>query len=198
MLVVGLTGGIASGKSKAADEFLRLGAAVIDADTMAHDLVKPTQPAFNRITQHFGKAILRQDGSLNRERLGAIIFTQASQRVWLEQLLHPLIYQNISTQLKSVTAPYCLVVIPLLIESGSHPRIQRILVVDVDPKIQQQRLLQRSPLSVKQAKHRLLAQVKREERLAQADDIINNNGDLAHLKQQVAHYHQYYLQLVLQ
>ena len=201
MQVIGLTGGIASGKSAAANYFADHGVPIIDTDLIARDLVAPTQKALKHITQHFGQDILQKDGTLNRIKLRDIIFTHAHERHWLAQLLHPLIREQVHqriTHLKKTTdlcatdIPYCIVVIPLLVENKAYDYLDRVLVIDVDETTQYQRLQTRDQLTSEQIQAILNTQVSRKTRLACADDVIDNNGDLKTLKAAVTAQHMVY------
>src|SRR3990167_5503426 len=141
MLVIGLTGGMGSGKSTVTDLFAKKGIPIIDADQIAHALTEPDQPAFKKIIVRFGKQLLDETGRLNRHALKEIIFKSPPDRSWLEQLLHPLILQQIQQTLKTLSASYCIVVIPLLIETGPYTFIDRILVIDAPETIQTNRII---------------------------------------------------------
>jgi dephospho-CoA kinase len=195
MVVIGLTGGIASGKSVVADEFAKLGIDIIDTDQIARDMVHPTQPAFKKIVDHFGQTILLPDGQLNRKKLKECIFSNVEEKQWLEQLLHPLIRQEVYQRLKQVSSPYCIVSIPLLIETLPHPYIHRILVVDAEPSRQQERLQKRDQLSSEQAGRIMASQATRAQRLAKADDLLENTGSIDALKEKVLALHHRYLNL---
>ncbi len=195
MLTIGLTGGIGCGKSTVARHFQTLAIPVIDADVIARELTTPDTPAFAEIFHHFGSAILNEYNSIDRKKLREIIFSNAEQRQWLEHLLHPLILQEINQRKKKADAPYCILVIPLLLEKKVYQDIDRILVVDTTEKLQTQRVMQRDQLTAEQVKAILAAQLARQERLMLADDVITNNGNLADLHQQVETLHQCYLRL---
>jgi len=192
--VIGLTGGIASGKTTVANLFAEQGIALIDADLIARELVKPGQNALLKIVQHFGKVVLHDDGSLNRCALREIIFQNPHQRAWLDNLLHPLIRAQLNEKALQAKSPYCLLIIPLLTDRQHYPVINRVLLVDAPEHIQIQRLCERDKISLAQARAILTAQSTREARLALADDIIINEGDIAQLKSQVAELHQRYCQ----
>ena len=192
MLVIGLTGGIGSGKSTVADMFAGLGVPIIDMDRIARQTVEPGQPALEQITQIFGKDLIGPDGQLNRQRLSTIIFDSAEKRHQLEAILHPIIRKETEQQLAMLEAPYCIVVIPLLLESGLHSLIDRILVVDAPESVQITRTMQRDNISATQAEKILATQVDRQSRLSAADDIINNSGELSELRHQVEHLDQQY------
>lgn len=193
--ILGLTGGIASGKSAAAERFAQLGVDVLDADQVARWVVEPGEPALGKIAEHFGAQILLADGRLNRQHLRELIFADADQRKWLENLLHPLIRQRTLSYLAQASSPYAILVSPLLIESGQYQLTQRICVVDVSQQLQRQRTLQRDGVKPEQVEAILNAQASRETRLSYAGDVIHNDKDLAHLYAQVDKLHQFYLTL---
>lgn len=194
MRVIGLTGGIASGKSAAADHFATLGVPVIDADLIARELVEPGKPALKKITQHFGGNVLDKNNELNRAALREIIFSDEQARHKLEAILHPLIRAAIIERVAMLDDCYCIVVIPLLAESEENWEIlDHKLVIDCPESIQLQRLQHRDQLDLQQATSILNAQASREQRRAIADDIIDNSHDLAHLKNAVEQLHKKYL-----
>ncbi|MCD6056187.1 MAG: coaE [Gammaproteobacteria bacterium] len=204
MLVIGLTGGIASGKSTAAHYFVKHSVPLIDTDQIARELVTPEQPAFNAIAAHFASSVLNSDGSLNRKHLRHLIFSNEKERRWLEDLLHPLIREQVSVRLKQLsdkaqqsqqTIPYCIVMIPLLVESQAYAWLDRILVIDSDEITQCKRLQERDGMSLSECKAILSAQISRQKRLGLADDIIDNNEGLLELEAAVAKQHKAYLQL---
>ena len=194
MLVIGLTGGIGSGKSTVAKLFQEKGIAVIDTDQLARDVVQPHQIAYKAIVEKFGDAILSHDGTLNRSALRKLVFADEKNRLWLEQLLHPLIYIEMQRHIAIATSPYCIAVIPLLLETGSHPLINRILVVDATEEEQIERAKIRDRLSEKEILAILQTQIGREKRLAAADDIIQNHR-MEDLPRQVEQLHEFYLSL---
>lgn len=194
--IIGLTGGIGSGKSAAAARFAEAHSIhVVDADIKSRVVVEPGRPALHQIVDRFGDAVLQQDGSLNRAVLRERVFQDPDERRWLEQLLHPLIREEIVSDLASADSPYALLVSPLLVESGQYQMTRRILVVDVPEALQIARTTLRDKVPEEQVKAILQAQAKREERLRHADDVITNDRDLAALHQQVDQLHQYYLTL---
>ncbi|WJW74936.1 dephospho-CoA kinase [Thiohalobacter sp. IOR34] len=195
MLIIGLTGGIGSGKSTAAEQFASLGIPVIDADEIAHRLVEPGNPALDEIAATFGDRFLTGDGRLDRARLRQAVFADPAQRRRLEAILHPRIRRAMLEAARSLDAPYCLFVIPLLIESGWRDLVDRVLVIDCPETLQRQRVRERG-LDEAQIDAILAAQASREQRLAAADDIIRNDGDLQQLKEQVGALHRKYLELV--
>ncbi|MEW6353864.1 MAG: dephospho-CoA kinase [Pseudomonadota bacterium] len=195
MLVIGLTGGIGSGKSTVAQCFARLGAPVIDADVIARELVEPGKPALARIVETFGAGVLNQDGSLNRARLRSIVFSDVARRRQLEAILHPLIQKEMEARVVQLSAPYCVLCIPLLLETGQARRVQRILVVDAPHYLQYRRVMARDGLSAAEVAAVLRAQMRFRERLARADDIIVNDRDVAHVQRQVERLHRLYGEL---
>ena len=195
MYVVGLTGGIGSGKTAASDYLHSLGIDVVDADIVARDVVAIGQPALAQIAQHFGTAVLLADGSLNRSALRTIVFNNADERKVLETITHPAIRQEILQQLKASVSPYTLLVSPLLFESGQYQFAHRNLVIDASEDLQRQRAALRDGVSSEQINRIMAAQLTRAERNRRADDIVINHGDLADLYQQLYAVHQQYLQL---
>lgn len=194
--IIGLTGGIGSGKSAAAARFAEAhGIHVVDADIKSRVVVEPGRPALHQIVDRFGDAVLQQDGSLNRAVLRERVFQDPDERRWLEQLLHPLIREEIVSDLASADSPYALLVSPLLVESGQYQMTRRVLVVDVPEALQIARTTLRDKVPEEQVRAILQVQAKREERLRHADDVITNDHDLAALHQQVDQLHQYYLTL---
>lgn len=195
MLIIGLTGGIGSGKSLVSQYFAELGVPVIDADHVAREVVLPGKPAYLAIREHFGRQVLENTGQIDRAYLRQRIFMNAEERIWLENLLHPLILGEMKAQIAALKAPYCIVAIPLLIETLPHPYLDRILVVDADVMDQIARTAKRDQLSQEEIQSILAAQATREQRLQVADDIILNNSTLAALKTKVLALHQTYLKL---
>ncbi len=195
--VVAVTGGIASGKSAVSQGFQQLGIAVADADTIAHALVEPGEPALAAIVQRFGSDVLYANGRLDRATLRRIVFDNAQARHDLETILHPRIRTALHDACAAATSVYAMVAIPLLAEGGgrtSYPWLNRILVVDVPRDTQMQRLHLRDGSTPEQAKRILAAQATREQRLAIADDVIDNSGAMAALAPQIATLHERYLQ----
>ena len=193
--ILGLTGGIGSGKSAAAEHFASLGVHVVDADHAARWVVEPGRPALIEIAEHFGDAVLMADGQLNRSALRNIIFSDPQQRQWLEALLHPLVREEIAQNLAQAQSPYAILVSPLLIESGQYTTTQRVLVIDAPQTLQIQRTLLRDNTSEEQVQAILNAQASREERLRHADDVLVNDTDLKVLKTEVERLHHFYLTL---
>lgn len=191
-LRIGLTGGIAGGKTTVSNQFAQLGVPIIDADIIAHQLVKPDQPAFKLILQAFGPEMLQNDGTLNRAKLRQQIFADSEQRQRLEAILHPRIRQMMLDQVAQLRDPYCLLSIPLLLETQQLDLVDRVLVVDCPPKLQRQRLLNRDGFSTAEIEQILAAQANRKARLAIANDVIYNDSDLDNLQKQVLALHQWY------
>lgn len=189
-MLVGLTGGIGSGKSAAADHFAELGVDVVDADLASRAVVEPGMPALAKITAHFGEDLLQSDGSLDRAKLRSIVFAEVEQRQWLQKLLHPLISTYLQDQVAASATAYCLLVNPLLLESGQARWCDEVVVVDVSEEVQITRTMARDDNSRDQVEAIVAAQLKREDRLAKASRIIRNDGDLAHLHEQVQSLHE--------
>jgi dephospho-CoA kinase len=200
MLIVGLTGGIGSGKSTVTELFANLGVPIIDADIVARQVVEPGQPALKEIINNFSPKIIGEDGHLDRTQLRQIIFDDPTKRKTLEALLHPRIRQAIQQQLAQLpeTTPYCILSVPLLFESGQYSFINRTLVIDIDEQLQIARTCQRDDIPLAQAERIIEAQMPRQQRLSQADDIILNDGDREQLKIQVSALHQKFLILANQ
>ena len=195
MLRVGLTGGAGSGKSETAAHFAALGVPVLDADAVARRLSAPGQPAAAEILAAFGEAVRAPGGGLDRARLRRLIFADAGARARLEAILHPRIRKALEEALARLTAPYVLLVVPLLVEKGWTDRVDRVLVVDCPESLQIRRLMARDGLDEAQARAMLAAQASREVRLAAAHDVIHNEGDLQALRAQVEALHRRYLEL---
>lgn len=198
MFVVGITGGIGSGKSAVTRCFEALGIAIIDADVIARNVVALGSPALQQIKQHFGESILLANGELDRAKLRQIVFADPAERRWLEQLTHPIIRENIVRALQTASSQYVILVSPLLIESGQFHLCNRILVVDVSRETQLQRTMLRDNNNRQQVEAIIEAQLPREKRLQQAHDVINNEVDLLELPGIVASLHQKYSQLSTQ
>lgn len=194
MFVIGLTGGIGSGKSSVAKLFSERGVAIIDADIVAREITLPSKPAFNEIVQHFGPEIL-QNNTINRTMLRKIIFENAKQRRWLEELLHPIIRKEMEQEINAFTGPYCIAVVPLLLEVEFYSFINRILVVDTTPELQIKRIMARDKMTKTEVEAILKTQATREVRLAKAHDVIINDGKQQDLVTQVDALHEKYLQL---
>ncbi len=196
MFVIGVTGGIGSGKTAATDRFQTHGITVVDADLASRVIVEPGRPALEAIAEHFGDGVIAADGSLDRRALREIVFADPEQRKWLERLTHPLIGQEILSQIKASVSPYTILASPLLLEGNQHEMTQRVLVVDVPESLQIERTINRDNTDEAGVKAIIAAQMPRQKRLDRADDVIVNDQDLDHLHQQVDRLHQHYLELV--
>lgn len=194
-LRVGLTGGIASGKSTITDMFAALGAAVIDTDIIAREIVEPGQPALDEIRHEFGDHVIANDGHLDRSEMRRIVFSDDDARARLEGILHPRIRAAALEQADRAGGDYQIIVVPLLVESPLKAFVDRIAVVDCDENSQIRRLVNRDAESEGQARRMLAAQASREDRLAIADDVIRNDGELAATLEQVEALHREYLRL---
>ena len=177
-LRVGLTGGIASGKSTVAEMFSELGIPIIDTDVIARQVVMPGQPALKELRERFGQSVIDTDGNLDRAAMRKIVFADEEARRELEAILHPRIGAETRRQSESADGPYQLIVVPLLAQSALLDFVDRVLVVDCDEELQVQRLLVRDAETIDQAQRMLAAQSSRSERLSIADDVIDNSGDL--------------------
>lgn len=195
MLVIGLTGGIGSGKSTVTNLFAKHQVPIIDADIVAREVTQVNSPALTKIAEHFKDNVLKPDGSLDRTKLRSIIFANPDERNWLEKLLHPLIRIEIENRIKDITAPYCIVVIPLLFEVEPYPFIDRILVVDAPQDLQIERVTARDKSEKSQVEAILQSQTSREQRLAKADDVIVNINSIEMLENEVNKLHQLYLKM---
>jgi dephospho-CoA kinase len=195
--VVVLTGGIASGKTAVSNCFERLGVPVIDTDLIAREVVQAGRPALAAIVGQFGKGVLDGSGELDRSQMRSLIFSDPVSKKKLESILHPAIAREVQLRLNNVASDYCILVVPLLAESGRYEDSDRVLVVDVDESTQLQRLLARDGISDKLATAMLRAQAGRKQRLELADDVIDNSGSLAELDQAVAALHAHYRQLAM-
>lgn len=194
-LLIGLTGGIGTGKSTVCKLFAERGVAVIDADAVAKELVTLDQPALQAIVQEFGKGIIDAKGRLRRDRLRSIIFSDPERRKRLEKLLHPLILEEMLSRANRAGGPYCILCIPLLVETDQSSAVDRVLVVDAPEALQIQRVMERDHLTIDEIKAIMHAQASREDRLEAADDVIMNASDMTKLAEQVNALHQKYLAL---
>lgn len=194
-LRIGLTGGIASGKTTVANLFAELGAPVIDTDVIAREVVEPGQPALAEIEQRFGESVIDADGGLDRRALRKVVFTDEHARLDLEAILHPRIGTETLRQADAAGGEYQLIVVPLLVGSKLIDYVDRVLVVDCEEETQIERLLARDAESVEQAQRILAAQASRRERLAVADDVIQNSGSIDDTRTQVEALHASYRQL---
>lgn len=192
-LKIGLTGGIASGKTSVSDSFAALGAAIIDTDIVAREVVAVGEPVLQEIERHFGSEVIKADGSLDRARLRSLVFANPDRRRKLEHLLHPLIRKRTLELIAAESeAPYCIVVVPLLVETGFASLVDRVLVVDCPEALQLDRLVTRDGIDLDQAKAMLGAQTDRLSRLRAADDVIDNGGSHAETRNQVKRLHGIY------
>lgn len=194
--VIALTGGIGSGKSSVAAIFKELGAAIIDTDEIAHRLTAPGQPGARAVDGQFGSGYLRADGALDRDRMRERVFSDPAARKKLEAILHPMIRAEVNAAVRAAQAPYIVIVVPLLIETGAYRDLaQRILVVDCREEQQLARVILRSGLSADAARTIMASQVSRHERLKHADDVVRNAASLAELNAKVTALHAKYLAL---
>jgi len=189
---IGLTGGIGSGKSEASREFARLGAPIIDTDLIARELVRPGQPALNEIVAQFGAEIVDENGNLDRTRLRETIFSDPGRRKQLEDILHPRIRDHAVALAEQAKAPYCVLVIPLLVETTGDYPLDRILVIDTPRELQLERIAARDGLPEKEIEAILATQASRKQRLAIADDIIVNDTSPEHLRSEIERLHRFY------
>lgn len=192
--VVGLTGGIGSGKTTVANLFHELGVQSVDADLVARDVVMPGEPALAAIVMHFGQSVLQNDGELDRAVLRSRIFADEAEKQWLNQLLHPLIRQRLLQQLTACTSDYALLIAPLLLENKLQTYTDRVLVVDVPEELQLSRTTKRDQVPAEQVQNILNSQISRPERLRLADDILLNTVPLSQLHPQILQLHQRYQQ----
>ena len=196
MLIIGLTGGIGSGKSVASDKFASLGITVVDADVASRTVVEPGKPALQEIESHFGSEIITEDGQLDRAKLREIIASDAKERKWLESVLHPRIAEQIAKEISESTSPYTLFVAPLLLETNSQEMCARVVVVDVPNDVQVERTAKRDKVPTDQVEQIVSAQMGREKRLEKADDVLLNTGTIEELDKKVELLHKKYLQMV--
>jgi dephospho-CoA kinase len=194
-LRIGLTGGIASGKSTVTQRFAELGVPVIDADVASRHVVEPGEPGLEQVVRRFGPGVLDANGNLDRRALRAVIFSDPAARQALDAILHPLIRADMEHQTATATGPYLVMAIPLLVEGGRARDLDRVLVVDVDEAVQLERVRARDGGSEDQARAILASQASREARLAAADDVLLNAGSVADLRQAVDRLHEQYLRL---
>ena len=192
MKIAGLTGGIGSGKSTVARLFGEHGVHWVDADDVAREVVEPGTPALERISEHFGKKILTSEGALDRAQLRGIVFEKPEERAWLERLLHPIIREELIRQLnpENYQLPYVLLVSPLLLETDQHELVDRIIVIDVPEDTQIERTMARDTNSREQVERIIAAQISREDRLARADEVIDNDRPLDEVTRQVRELHE--------
>ncbi len=193
--VVGLTGGIGSGKSAVSQRFESLGIVVVDADLASRAVLEPGSEALRAVAEHFGGELVGPDDNLDRALLRQRVFADPAERTWLEQLTHPLIGKYLRTALRAAASAYVMLVNPLLVETGNHRLCNRVLVVDTSEALQLERTMTRDHNSKTQVRAIMSTQASRAERLAHADDVILNDRELNHLDAQVGALHQTYLEL---
>lgn len=194
MYVVAITGGIGSGKTTVANQFAALGIEVVDADLIARDVVEPGTPALTAIASHFGPEMLTEQGLLDRRALRERIFSDPAAKSWLNALLHPIIRSEMLRQCAAASSPYCLLVVPLLVENRLTELADRVLVIDVDEATQIERTCRRDGVSREQAQAILASQASRSERLAMADDVLDNqSGTTETIRERILALHETYL-----
>ena len=189
-MIIGLTGGIGSGKTAVSDTFEELGIAVVDADLASRVVVEKGKPCLEEISKHFGSEILTENEELDRAKLREIIFQSDEEKYWLESILHPAIARQIQDELSASTSPYTILVSPLLLETNQKDFCDKVLAVDVPVELQMERTLKRDGVSEEQVKSIIKAQISREKRLELADEIIVNDGSLEDLQLAVRKLHQ--------
>ena len=194
-LVVGITGGISSGKTAVSDRLADKGITIVDADTVARIVVEPGTQALNSIAEHFGKAVMNSDGTLDRAALRECVFKDNQQKNWLEKLLHPLIGNEIQRQLSVSSSPYTVMVSPLLVETTQSDMCDRVLVIDVPELVQIERACKRDKNTPDQIKRIIASQISREKRVNSADDVIDNTVAFEELDEKVNQLHRQYLKL---
>lgn len=194
MYVVAITGGIGSGKTTVANQFAALGIEVVDADLIAREVVEPGTPALTAIASHFGPCILDEQGRLDRRALRERIFSDPAAKSWLNALLHPIIRSEMLRQCAAANSPYCLLVVPLLVENRLTELADRVLVIDVDEATQIERTCRRDGVNREQAQAILASQASRSERLAMADDVLDNqSGTTETIRERILALHETYL-----
>jgi len=194
-LRIALTGGIGSGKTTIANEFQKLGVPIIDADVISKNIVAPDKPCFQKIISEFGSELLTKDGTLDRNKLRKIIFSNNLAKKTLEDILHPAIYNDIEAQISNIDYPYCLIVVPLLIETNAVGRFDKVLVADTPEDIQIMRASNRDNSSKEEIKKIIKSQASQKQRLKIADDVINNSLTIEELKSHVTNLHEKYIKL---
>lgn len=194
-MIVGLTGGIGSGKSTVGKLFARLGVPVISADEIAHELLKHNHAVYQAVKNRFGEELLDQDNQIDRRKLRNVIFSNPAEKLWLEDLMHPLIKEEIIKHAKNFVYPYCIVEVPLLIEVGWQEMVDRILTIDCAEELQMQRATSRDGNVDPNIAEIIANQITRKERRAASNDVIENSGDMNHLSKRVNDLHQHYIEL---
>lgn len=194
-LVIGLTGGIGSGKTTVANLFAAKGIDLVDADVVAREVVAPNTQGLQQISAHFGKKVLLSNGELDRKALRELVFNQPDERQWLNELLHPIIRSEMLQQLQKTHSDYAILVVPLLFENGLDRLVNYTLLVDISPEEQTKRVINRDMVSAEQVKNIIGSQASRAEKLSKADDVIDNHGTQSALIEQVDKLHQKYLKL---
>jgi len=192
VLKIGLTGGIGSGKSTVCEIFSEIGVPVIDADTIVHSLVKPGMPALEEIAKAFVKEIISNDCTLNRKKIRDRIFTNKAERKKLEDILHPSVYKEISIQVENINSKYCIISIPLLLETDASMTVDRILVIDIPRELQLERASNRDMTSKSDIDAIIDSQISRKDRLSAANDIVDNKGDINELRKKICDLHEFY------
>ena len=195
LLTIALTGGIGSGKTSIASIFKNLGVPIIDSDTISKEIILPGKPCFKDIVNEFGEEILTNKGTIDRYKLRDIIFNNDKARIKLENITHPIIFKNIDIQTSLINYPYCLVIVPLLIETKSVKYFDKVLLVDTFKNIQFERVSKRDSMSPTLLKKIIKIQATRSERLKYADDIIENNNEIGNLNEYINILHKKYLTL---
>ncbi|XOV81142.1 MAG: dephospho-CoA kinase [Aestuariibacter sp.] len=195
-LIIGLTGGIGSGKTTVSDSFAELGIDIVDADVIAREVVEPGTPALQEIVAKFGSDVINSSGELDRSKLRQHVFQNDSDKQWLNALLHPIIRQEMLRQCQAATSPYVILSVPLLIENKLQALVDRVLVVDCSEQMQITRGSQRDGVGAEQIKRIMQSQCSRETRLQFADDIVDNSTTIEAVNQQVNALNRNYLQLI--
>jgi len=195
VLTIALTGGIGSGKTSIASIFKSLGVPIIDSDTISKEIILPGKPCFKDIVNEFGEEILTNKGTIDRYKLRDIIFNNDKARIKLENITHPIIFKNIDIQISLTNYPYCLVIVPLLIETKSVKYFDKVLLVDTLENIQFERVTKRDSISPTLLRKIIKTQATRSERLKYADDIIENNNEIGNLNEYINILHKKYLTL---
>jgi dephospho-CoA kinase len=198
MLIIGLTGGVGSGKTTAANYFIQLGIPVIDADALSREVVEPGKPALRVLAEHFGDHIIDKSGRLDRGKLRHIVFADTAERKWLESVLHPLINQLMDQRIAECKSEYCVLMSPLLTETSQIEKVDRVLVIDVPESLQLERTMARDGNDEVTVKSIMASQTDRANRLRFADDIVINDRGLEHLQKEIHSLHERYTCLALE